>query len=171
MLPKVNPISTKAWKNLADHFEKMHPIHLKQLFQENPTRFEDFNQQFGAILFDFSKNNITNETLALLTALANECGLPDAIKSLFNGDKINQTENRAVMHWALRNFSDQPAMLDGVDVMPDIKSVLHQMKTCCNAIHSGTWTGFTGKKIKYIVNIGIGGSDLGPVMVTEALKP
>jgi glucose-6-phosphate isomerase len=171
MLPKVNPLNTKAWKDITAHFEKMKAVHLRQLFEENPNRFEDFSIQFGDILLDFSKNNITKETLSLLTELANECGLADAIKSLFNGDKINQTENRAVMHWALRNFSDQPALLDGVDVMPDIKSVLHQMKTCCNAIHTGTWKGYTGKKIKYIVNIGIGGSDLGPVMVTEALKP
>jgi glucose-6-phosphate isomerase len=171
MLPKVNPTSTQSWKELSAHFEKMQPIHLRQLFQENSTRFEDFSLQFGAILFDFSKNNITKETLTLLTALTNECGLPDAIKSLFNADKINQTENRAVLHWALRNFSNQAVMLDSVDVMPEIKRVLQQMKDCCEAIHSGTWKGYTGKKIKHIVNIGIGGSDLGPVMVTEALKP
>lgn len=171
MLPKVNPLNTKAWKDLTAHFKKMQTVHLRQLFEENPTRFEDFSIQFGDILLDFSKNNITKETLTLLFELANECGLADAIKSLFNGDKINQTENRAVMHWALRNFSDQPALFDGVDVMPEIKRVLQQMKDCCDAVHSGTWKGYTGKKIKYIVNIGIGGSDLGPVMVTEALKP
>jgi len=171
MLPQINPIETKAWKALSTHFEKMQPLHLKQLFSENPNRFHDFHLQFGAILFDYSKNNINKETLELLQELAVECGLPQAIEALFQGEKINQTEQRAVLHWALRNFSAQPVVLDGVDIMPDIKRVLAQMKTCCEAIHNGIWTGFTGKKIKYIVNIGIGGSDLGPVMVTEALKP
>lgn len=171
MLPQINPTQTKAWKALGNHFEKMQPLHLKQLFSENPNRFNDFHLQFGAILFDYSKNNITKETLELLQALAVECGLPQAKEAMFQGEKINQTEQRAVMHWALRNFSEKEVILDGVDVMPDIKRVLAQMKACCEAIHSGTWTGYTGKKIKYIVNIGIGGSDLGPVMVTEALKP
>ncbi|MEO6537848.1 MAG: glucose-6-phosphate isomerase, partial [Ferruginibacter sp.] len=123
------------------------------------------------LIFDYSKNIITENTLELLLALAKECLVPEASAEMFSGAKINGTENRAVLHTALRNFSGKPVLLDGGDVMPEVKKVLNQVKDFCEKIHSGEWRGYTGKKIKYIVNIGIGGSDLGPVMVTEALKP
>ena len=125
----------------------------------------------GDILFDYSKNIITEKTIGLLLQLAEECKLKTAVEAMFSGEKINATEDRAVLHVALRNFSDSPVMADGKDVMPEVRRVLKQMKTFCEKIHSGEWKGYSGKKIKYIVNIGIGGSDLGPVMVTEALRP
>jgi glucose-6-phosphate isomerase len=125
----------------------------------------------GDVLFDYSKNIITENTVEILLELAADCKLKDAVEAMFNGEKINETENRAVLHTALRNFSGKPVLTDGIDVMPGINLVLEQMKSFCTEVHSGGWKGYTGKKIKYIVNIGIGGSDLGPVMVTEALKP
>ena len=144
---------------------------MKNLFESNPKRFENYSLHGNEFLFDYSKNIITDKTLELLFQLANECQLTQAIEAMFNGEKINETEKRAVLHTALRNFSNRPVMVDGKDVMPDVKAVLSHMKNFVSKIHSGEWKGFTGKKIKYIVNIGIGGSDLGPVMVTEALKP
>ena len=171
MFPKQNPTETTAWKALSAHYEEMKKVHLKQLFADNPQRFTHFSLQTGDILFDYSKNNLNQQTRALLIQLANECQLKQATDAMFNGEKINGTENRAVLHTALRNFSGKPVMLDGVDVMPGIRQVLDQMKSCCHKIHSGEWKGYSGKKIRYIVNIGIGGSDLGPVMATEALKP
>jgi glucose-6-phosphate isomerase len=169
--PAVNPTTTESWKKLNLHAASMKAAHLRNLFIENPNRFNEFSQKEGDLLFDYSKNLITAETLDLLTSLANECGVSDAIEAMFNGEKINQTENRAVLHTALRNFSQESVMTDGGDVMPGIKKVLAQMEALCDQIHSGTWKGYTGKPIRQIVNIGIGGSDLGPVMVTEALKP
>lgn len=169
--PAVNPTTTESWKKLNLHAASMKAAHMRNLFIENPNRFNEFSQKEGDLLFDYSKNLITTETLDLLTSLANECGVSDAIEAMFNGEKINQTENRAVLHTALRNFSQESVMTDGVDVMPGIKKVLAQMEALCDQIHSGTWKGYTGKTIRQIVNIGIGGSDLGPVMVTEALKP
>jgi glucose-6-phosphate isomerase len=172
MFPKENPVQTVSWKLLKEHCEnEIRQIHLKDLFNKDPHRFSKFSILYGDILFDYSKNLVTDKTLQLLFQLADECKLRDAISAMFNGEKINLTENRSVLHVALRNFSDRPVYTDGRDVMPDVKKVLEQIKKICSAVHSGDWKGFTGKKIKYIVNIGIGGSDLGPVMVTEALKP
>ncbi len=169
--PTINPTKTQAWKKLEAHADKMKQVHLRELFSQDPQRFNSFSQVEGDLLFDYSKNIITAETLTLLNELAGECGLNEAIKAMFEGEKINRTENRAVLHTALRNFSGAAVWTDGEDVMPKVKAVLAQMKTLCGKIHGGEWKGYTGKPIKQIVNIGIGGSDLGPVMVTEALKP
>lgn len=169
--PKIDPSSTAAWKALQQHYALFEQVHIRHLFENDEERFERFSLGVQDILFDYSKNIITENTVALLIDLAKECGLPDAIAAMFAGEKINETENRAVLHTALRNFSGQPVYTDGADVMPGIESVKNQMRQCCEKVHSGAWLGYTGKKIKYIVNIGIGGSDLGPVMVTEALKP
>ena len=171
MFPSVNIVETNAWKKLQANFEKKKDTAIKDLFANDANRFDKYSIQLENILFDFSKNNIDEETLGLLIELANECGLRDGIDAMFAAEKINKTEDRAVLHTALRNCSGKPVLLDGKDVMPDIQAVLLQMKTFCNNLHNGTWRGYTNKKIKYIVNIGIGGSDLGPVMVTEALKP
>jgi glucose-6-phosphate isomerase len=169
--PSFTPTSTEAWKKLKSHSEKMKGVHLRELFSADPNRFDLFSQREGDLLFDYSKNLISAETFLLLQELARECGLDEAIKAMFDGEKINKTENRSVLHTALRNFSGHPVWLDGKDVMLDIQRVLAQMKSICEKIHSGEWKGYTGKKIRHIVNIGIGGSDLGPVMVTEALRP
>jgi glucose-6-phosphate isomerase len=171
MFPKINPTTTAAWKALSAHAEEIKKTSMKDLFKEDSKRFSKYSLTQGDILFDFSKNIITDKTLELLFQLANECQLRDSIMAMFNGEKINVTENRAVLHTALRNFSNTPVMMDGNDVMPEVKAVWKHMKAFTEKIHSGDWKGYTGKKIKYIVNIGIGGSDLGPVMVTEALKP
>jgi len=169
--PSINPTKTQSWKKLEVHADKMKQVHMRELFNQDPNRFNSLSQIDGDLLFDYSKNIITAETLGLLNELANECGLKDAIKAMFEGEKINRTENRAVLHTALRNFSGASVLTDGEDVMPKVKAVLAQMKILCSKIHGGKWKGYTGKPIKQIVNIGIGGSDLGPVMVTEALKP
>lgn len=171
MLNQQNPIETKAWEALIAHYDQLKDIHIKQLFTENPNRFAQFSASFEDILLDYSKNRITQETLDLLVGLANECGLKKAIDAMFSGQKINQTEDRAVLHVALRNRSNRPIEVDGRDVMPDINAVLAQMKVFSNKLMSGEWKGYTGKRITDIVNIGIGGSDLGAVMVTEALRP
>ena len=171
MFPSVYPPGTNAWKALKDHQQQMRSTHLRELFNQDPQRFDKFSLRLDDILFDYSKNLATAETLELLTRLAHECGLKEAIEAMFSGEKINRTENRAVLHTALRNCFDKPVMADGKDVMPEVRRVLEQMKQFSQAIHQGQWKGYSGKKIKYIVNIGIGGSDLGPVMVTEALKP
>ena len=171
MFPSIDPTSTSAWKQLSTHAESMKKVHMRALFANDSNRFASFSQTDGNLLFDYSKNIITQETIQLLMDLARECGLPEAIHSMFAGEKINSTENRAVLHTALRNLSGQSFQTDGKDIMPDIHRVLSQMKGICQKVHSGEWKGYTGKPIKHIVNIGIGGSDLGPVMVTEALKP
>ena len=171
MFPEVNPTKTQTWEKLTVSYQNKKDTKILNLFQKDRLRFQKYSIQTNHILFDFSKNMIDDEILSDLLNLAKECKLTEAIKAMFDGEKINETENRAVMHTALRNFSGEPVYIDGVDIMPEIKKVLKQMKDFCNDIHSGKWMGFTGKKIKYIVNIGIGGSDLGPVMVTEALKP
>jgi len=171
MFPKINPSETAAWKALTTHYNAMKQVPIKDLFAKDAERFNSFSVTMGDIFFDYSKNNINEDTRSLLLDLARECKLSDAIQAMFEGEKINGTEGRAVLHTALRNFSGKAVMLDGEDVMPEIKKVQEQMKTFSNKVHSGEWKGYTGKKIKYIVNIGIGGSDLGPVMVTEALKP
>ena len=171
MLPKINPAETESWKQLQQHFEEMKNVRVKELFMEDQERFQKYSFAVPEIVCDFSKNIINDTTMQMLLQLANECRLRDAIDAMFSGEKINETEDRAVLHTALRNFSGEPVLSDGKDVMPEIKKVLEQMKNFCARIHSGEWKGYSGKKIKYFVNIGIGGSDLGPVMVTEALKP
>ncbi|HLK28837.1 MAG TPA: glucose-6-phosphate isomerase [Puia sp.] len=172
MFPKISPTETTAWRQLKEHFEnEMRSNHMRSLFQNDADRFNKFSLKTGDILFDYSKNIINEKTMQLLLQLADECKLKLAIDAMFNGEKINQTEGRSVLHIALRNFSGNPIYSDGNDVMPDVMGVLAHMKRFCEKVHSGEWRGFTGKEIKYIVNIGIGGSDLGPVMVTEALKP
>jgi glucose-6-phosphate isomerase len=172
MLPRINPSNTQAWFLLKKHFEdEMSRKHMKDLFAADPERFNAFSHCLNQMVFDYSKNIINKKTLQLLLQLAEECKLSDAIHDLFAGIKINETEYRPVLHTALRNFTDTPILVEGKDIMPKINKVLEQMKLFCDKVHSGKWKGYTGKKIKYIVNIGIGGSDLGPVMVTEALKP
>ncbi|RYZ45912.1 MAG: glucose-6-phosphate isomerase, partial [Chitinophagaceae bacterium] len=171
MFPKVNPTSTEAWKKLTAHAAQMKDVHMRELFAQDPNRFKKYAHCFHDVLIDFSKNIVTEETLQLLTELANECHLKEGIEAMFNGELINETEHRSVLHVALRNFSDQPIYSEGEDVMPDVRAVQKHMREFCEKVHSGEWRGYTGKNIKYIVNIGIGGSDLGPFMVTEALKP
>lgn len=171
MLPKIDFTTTNAYKYLVDHYIDLNKHSLKDLFAQHAERFEKFSVQFGDILVDYSKNRINDETKALLIQLARECKLDEAIKAMFSGDAINETEGRPVLHTALRNRSNRPVLVDGQDVMPQVNEVLAQMKAFCEQIHSGSWKGFTGKAITDVVNIGIGGSDLGPVMVTEALKP
>ncbi len=172
MFPKVNPTTTQAWLLLKKHYEEeMHRAQMKDLFANDANRFEKFSLRLDDIVFDYSKNIIAPKTMQLLLQLAEDCQLKEAITAMFDGTHINETENRAVLHTALRNFSGQPVMDNGKDIMPDVEKVLAHMKEFSEKIHSGEWKGYSGKKIKYIVNIGIGGSDLGPVMVTEALKP
>ncbi|MEM9983860.1 MAG: glucose-6-phosphate isomerase, partial [Bacteroidota bacterium] len=171
MLKTNHPTDTQAWKNLALHYKNMESVKMSELFAQDPNRFQHFSTQFEDILLDFSKNRITQETLKLLGALAEELDLKDAIEQMFTGSKINQTEDRAVLHVALRNLSMEAIEVDGQDVMPEVKAVLDRMESFVNRLHGGEHLGYTGKKITQIVNIGIGGSDLGPVMVTEALKP
>ena len=171
MLPKINPTATPAWKELQKHYAEIKHTHLKELFKEDGERFKKYSLSAQDIIWDYSKNFLTGKTLELLLQLAEECELKAAIEAMFNAEKINETENRAVLHTALRNSLDKPVLLDGKDVMPAVKKVREQMRDFCKKVHDGEWKGYTGKKIKYIVNIGIGGSDLGPVMVTEALKP
>ncbi|MGX9245807.1 glucose-6-phosphate isomerase [Sphingobacterium multivorum] len=177
MFPKINFTKTAAYTNLAQHFGSLSGLSnnsekndLRTLFAADPARFEKFSIAFEDILLDYSKNRITAETKALLVQLAKECGLEEAIAAMFSGERINVTENRPVLHTALRNQSGQPVYVDGKDVMPDVKRVLAHMRTFTEEILSGQWKGYTGKEITDVVNIGIGGSDLGPVMVTEALK-
>lgn len=171
MLQGINPSQTDAWKKLEAKASDFKKIHLRELFQNNPNRFEELTRQHGSLLFDFSKNLIDQETLTLLAQLFEECKVREGILSMLNGEKINETENRAVLHTALRDFSDREISVDGKDVREDIERVLEQMQDFSDLLISGNWKGFTGKTIKNIVNIGIGGSDLGPLMVYEALKP
>lgn len=167
MLAKQNPTSLKAWKKL----EKMpREFDLKSLFAADPKRADDFSAEFNGMYVDYSKNLIDRQVLGALLELAEESGLKNAISSMFSGEKINETEGRAVLHTALRRTSDEPLFVDGVDVMPQIKSVKARMKALADKIAAGQWLGFSGKPVTDIVNIGIGGSDLGPLMVTEALK-
>ena len=171
MLPKINPLSTTAWQQLEAHAADMKQVHMRELFRQDPDRFRKMALCSGDIVFDYSKNIITGQTLELLFKLAEECRIRDGMRSMFNGELINETERRAVLHTALRNFSDRPVYTGGKDVMPEVRAVLQQMKKFCKAVHTGRFRGYTGKRIRSIVNIGIGGSDLGPFMVTEALKP
>lgn len=171
MLPIVNPTQTKAWKELEEYFTTFNGTQMKTLFAKDPQRFDKYSLQFEDIFVDFSKNIIDEKVFSLLINLAKECGLKEAIEAEFTGEKINKTEKRSVLHIALRNRSNDPIYSDGKDVMPDVNRVLAQMKEFSEKIISGTWKGYTGKAITDIVNVGIGGSDLGPLMVTEALKP
>ena len=171
-MKNINPTQTAAWQALQKHFDEMKDVTISDLFAKDGDRFSKFSATFGdQMLVDYSKNRITEETLAKLQDLAKECDLAGAIKSMFSGEKINRTENRAVLHVALRNRSNTPILVDGKDVMPEVNAVLEKMKTFSEAIISGEWKGYTGKAITDVVNIGIGGSDLGPYMVTEALRP
>lgn len=169
MLPKINPTQTKAWQDLNAHFAQ-NDFELRSLFQYNPERFNQFSVKREDYLFDFSKNLIDERTFELLQNLAVECELKTAIEKMFSGDKINETEGRAVLHTALRDFSDKPIFVDGVNIKPQIRKVLNQMKSFSEKVISGEHKGFTGREITDVVNIGIGGSDLGPVMVVSALK-
>jgi glucose-6-phosphate isomerase len=170
MFPNISPVETAAWKKLQTDQQFMKGIQLRNLFTEDRERFNRYSIIFGDILFDFSKNLVNTETLSHLFELAQECRLSEAIGAMFAGEKINSTENRAVLHTALRNFSGEPVLAEGKDVMPEVMQELEHMKNFSQKIHSGEWVGYTGRPIRNIVNIGIGGSDLGPVMVTEALK-
>ncbi|MDH5599580.1 MAG: glucose-6-phosphate isomerase, partial [Cyclobacteriaceae bacterium] len=170
MLSNINPTKLPSWEKLSNHFQEIKHIHLKDLFINNPNRFDEFSLRFNDLLVDFSKNLLTNNTLRLLYQLAEETQVKESIKQMFKGEKINKTEDRSVLHTALRNFSGNPVYSEGKDVMPEVKKELEHMKSFSDSVTSGNWKGYSGKRIKHIVNIGIGGSDLGPVMVTEALK-
>jgi glucose-6-phosphate isomerase len=170
MFPSIKFDKTKAYSELLQHYSWMRDKHMRDFFAADTDRAKNFSITWNDCLFDYSKNLINNETMRLLVALAEECRLKGAIEAQFTGSPINKTENRAVLHTALRNRSNDPVFVDGKDVMPEINGILQKMRAFTEAIHSGNWTGYTGKKIRHIVNIGIGGSDLGPVMVTEALK-
>lgn len=169
MLPKINPIQTSAWKALDQQFAN-NDFELRTLFQYNPNRFQEFSLETENYLFDYSKNLVDGKTLELLLQLAEETQLKEAIGKMFSGDKINETEDRAVLHTALRDFSDKEILVDGKNINPGIKKVLEHMKAFSESVISGSHKGFTGKEITDVVNIGIGGSDLGPVMVCSALK-
>ncbi|MEJ1241909.1 glucose-6-phosphate isomerase [Chryseolinea sp. T2] len=171
MFPQHNPTSTSAWQKLEVQFLTMQATTMRELFQEDPERFNRFHATFEDILVDYSKNIVTDETIKDLLELAREVDLKDAIEAMFTGVRINQTEKRSVLHIALRNRSSVPVLADGADVMPEVNKVLKQMSDFSSRLLSGEWKGYTGKSITDIVNIGIGGSDLGPYMVTEALKP
>lgn len=171
MLPNINPTETLAWQKLTQHYLSMQATHMRDLFQEDNNRFESFQVSLNDILIDYSKNIITSETMSLLLELAREVELKESIDAMFRGDRINQTEHRSVLHIALRNRSNTPVYVEGEDVMPQVNAVLNQMQAFSDQLLSGTWKGYTGKPITDIVNIGIGGSDLGPLMVTEALRP
>jgi glucose-6-phosphate isomerase len=170
MLKNVPFDQLSAYKKLKTHHKTISQKHLKNLFEEETDRHKKFSIRFGDILLDYSKNRITSRTRSYLVQLAEEAGLADAIEQMFTGEKINATEGRSVLHTALRNRSNEPVLVDGKDVMPDVNAVLAKMKDFSGKVRSGSWKGYSGKEITDIVNIGIGGSDLGPVMVTEALK-
>ena len=169
MLPKINPTETNIWEYLVEHFLE-NEFDLRTLFAENPRRFEEFSVKRDNYLFDYSKNLINSTTMEYLLRLAEETKVKEAINLMFSGEKINETENKAVLHTALRDFSDKPIFVDGEDVKPKIKRVLSQMRLFSEKVISGEYRGFSGEKITDVVNIGIGGSDLGPVMVCSALK-
>ncbi|MFZ3138872.1 MAG: glucose-6-phosphate isomerase [Thermodesulfovibrionales bacterium] len=171
MLDKINPIDTTAWEKLTAHYKTMKSKHMRDMFRKDPRRFSKLSLMFEDITIDFSKNILSGKTLKLLIELARECRVQNAIEEMFSGKKINETEGRAVLHVALRNRSNTPIYADGIDVMPEVNAVLEQMEGFSGRITSGEWKGYTGKAITDIVNIGIGGSDLGPLMLTEALLP
>ncbi|WP_314953107.1 glucose-6-phosphate isomerase [Aggregatibacter segnis] len=171
-MQNINPTQTNAWKALTQHHAQRKNATIQDLFAQEKDRFANYSLTFNnEILVDFSKNNLTQETLGLLHQLTEECGLTQAKEAMFNGEKINRTENRAVLHTALRNRANTPVFVDGKDVMPEVNAVLAKIKSFCERVISGEWKGYTGKAITDVINIGIGGSDLGPYMVTEALRP
>lgn len=171
-MKNINPTHTQAWKALEAHKAELSNTTIQDLFKQEKNRFDDYSLTFNdQILVDFSKNNINQTTLSHLRQLAQECALDSAKEAMFTGKKINRTENRAVLHTALRNRANTPVLVDGKDVMPEVNAVLAKMKDFCQRVISGEWKGYTGKAITDVVNIGIGGSDLGPYMVTEALRP
>jgi glucose-6-phosphate isomerase len=167
----VDPLQTVAWKALLAHHDEVRDLQMRDLFRDDQDRAARFSLVLGDLVFDFSKNRITDRTLSLLTELCEECGVRDWIRRMFSGDPINETEGRPVLHTALRNRGDRPVPVDGVDVMPEVRRVLSQMRTFATSVRDGRWVGYTGRAVTDVVNIGIGGSDLGPVMVTEALRP
>jgi len=171
MLKNINPVTTDAWKQLRTHYEDIKDKSVKDMFTETPDRASRFSVRFNDILLDYSKNIIEEQTIKYLIALAHQTDVKGAIEEMYSGDHINATENRAVLHTALRNRSDKPVLVDGNDVMPEVNKVLNRMRVFSDSIISGNWKGYTGKGVTDIVNIGIGGSNLGPVMVTEALTP
>ncbi len=171
MLPTVNPIETQVWRKLTAHYLEMQAVHMRQLFEADPNRFIKFHLRFEDILIDYSKNILSEETLTYLIELAQESRLQDAIDAMFSGQIINQTEGRPVLHIALRNRTNRPVFVNDGDVMPQVNKVLEQIRSFSDRLLSGAWKGHSGKAITDIVNIGIGGSDLGPLMVTEALRP
>lgn len=160
-----------VWQKLSQHQQNIASLHMRDLFAQDAKRFDKFSLKFADILFDYSKHRITDETLPMLFQLAREAKIEEWRDKMFAGEKINITENRAVLHTALRNRANTPVMVDGRDVMPDVNAVLTQMREFSDKVRNGSWTGYTGKRITDIVNVGIGGSDLGPVMVCDALKP
>ncbi len=160
-----------SWKALCEHEKVISALHMRNLFKEDPKRFDKFSLKFDDLLLDYSKHRITEETLSLLFQIAREANIEDWRERMFSGEKINITEDRAVLHTALRNRSNEPVYVDGQDVMPAVNAVLAQMRIFTEKVRNGDWKGYTGKPITDIVNIGIGGSDLGPVMVCDALKP
>ena len=163
--------TSKAWSALQDHYNHIQNFALRDAFEQDPQRHTTFSLLFNDIFFDFSKNRITGDTLPLLMELAKHAGLAEKINAMFTGEAINTTEHRAVLHTALRNRSNTPVYVDGKDVMPDVNRVLAKMRTFCTAVRSGDWKGYTGKAITDVVNIGIGGSGLGPKMVSMTLTP
>ncbi|MFT7035334.1 MAG: glucose-6-phosphate isomerase [Cyclobacteriaceae bacterium] len=171
MLPKINPTETKSWEDLDKHHDIISQEAMVDMFDADPNRFSNFSIEWKDFLFDYSKNMISKETMSLLTGLAKECDLKEAIDAMFSGAKINETEGRAVLHTALRSNSKEPLIVDGQNIRPLIQKELDKMEAFTTKLHAGDLKGYTGKPIKHIVNIGIGGSDLGPYMVTEALKP
>jgi glucose-6-phosphate isomerase len=160
-----------VWQKLNQHQQNIASLHMRDLFAQDAKRFDKFSLKFADILFDYSKHRITDETLPMLFQLAREAKIEDWRDKMFAGEKINITEDRAVLHTALRNRANTPVLVDGHNVMPDVNAVLAQMREFSDKVRNGSWTGYTGKRITDVVNIGIGGSDLGPVMVCDALKP
>ena len=160
-----------VWQKLCQHQQLIAPLHMRNLFAEDKHRFDKYSLQFSDLLLDYSKHRINDETLPLLIQMAREANIEHWRDRMFNGEKINITENRAVLHTALRNRTSLPVMVDGKDVMPEVNGVLAHMRDFSEKVRGGEWLGYTGKRITDIVNIGIGGSDLGPVMVCDALKP
>ncbi len=171
MLPSINPAETQAWRKLTTHFLDMQAFSIREEFDHDPLRFEKLHLTFEDILVDYSKNCLNEDTIAHFVELAEECNLGESIEAMFLGRQINQTEGRAVLHTVLRNRSQQPVVVDGVNLMPEVERVLEHMKSFSSRLLSGEWKGYSGKAITDVVNIGIGGSDLGPLMVTEALRP
>jgi glucose-6-phosphate isomerase len=166
-----DPTQTSAWKALRAHYADVADLQMRDLFRDDPQRASRLSRTLGDLLFDYSKNRVTDKTMTLLRELAEECGVSAWIERMFSGERINETEGRAVLHTALRNRGERPVLVDGKDVMPDVRRVLEKMRGFTEAVREGAWVGHTGKAISDVVNIGIGGSDLGPVMVTEALRP